>query len=169
MTHAVIVPARPEKANGKLVKAELTGERKICLEKREYTLEELALFRAESANWLLQRAGSHQFTADSESGEDAWGYYCGYFDWNPENAIFENGRLVGFVLRENWMHYSGSDRASYNIDDWGYPGEDPFTSVPLYGKHIYAFLFAEAESHKHRDWKLLKREPGAEYGFCLEF
>ena len=32
MTHAVIVPARPEKANGKLVKAELTGERKICLE-----------------------------------------------------------------------------------------------------------------------------------------
>lgn len=41
MTHAVIVPARPEKANGKLVKAELTGERKICLEKREYTPEEL--------------------------------------------------------------------------------------------------------------------------------
>ncbi len=169
MTHAEIVPTRPKDAGGQIVEAELTGERKICLEKREYTPEELALFRAESANWLLQRAGSQQFTADSESGEDAWGYYCGYFDWNPENAIFENGRLVGFVLLENWMHYSGNDRASFSIDDWGYPGEDPFTKLPLYGRHIYAFLFAEAESHKHRDWKLLKREPGAVYEFCLEF
>ena len=87
----------------------------------------------------------------------------------PEDALFENGRLVGFCLRENWMRYSGSDRASYSIDDWGYPGEDVFTSVPLYGKQLYAFLFAEAESHKHRDWKLLKREPGAEYKFRLEF
>ena len=169
MTHAVIVPARPEKAHGKLVKAELTGERKICLEKREYTPEELALFRAESANWLLQRAGSQQFTADSESGEDAWGYYCGYFDWTPEHAIFDEGRLVGFVLRENWLCSSGNGRASFSIDDWGYPGQDPFTDLSLYGRLVYAFLFAEAESHKHRDWKLLRREPGVEYGFCLEF
>ena len=67
------------------------------------------------------------------------------------------------------MHYSGSDRASFSIDDCGYPGQDPFTDRSLYGRHVYAFLFAEAESHKHRDWKLLKREPGAVYESSLEY
>lgn len=169
MTHVVIVQTSPKDACEKPVEAELTGERKIWLAKQEYTKEELELFRAEQANWLLQRAGSQQFTADSESGEDAWGYYCGYFDWKPENAVFEDGRLVGFWLCENWLRYSGNDRASFSIDDWGFPGEDPFTDRPLYGRHVYAFLFGEAGSQKHRDWKLLRREPGAEYKSCLEF
>ena len=169
MTHAVIVQAPEMNGAGKLVKAELAGERRICLEKREYTPEELERFRAEQANWLLQRAGSQQFTADSDSGEDAWGYYCRYFDWNPENAVFENGRLVGFWLCGDWLRYSGNGRASFGIDDWGYPGVDPFGRSALYGRHIYAFLFEEAESHKHGDWKLLKREPGREYKSCLEF
>lgn len=169
MTHAEMVPARPEDAHGKVVEAELTEERRICLVKREYTPEELELFRAEQANWLLQRAGSQQFTADSDSGEDAWGYYCGYFDWTPEHAIFDEGRLVGFVLRENWLRSSGNGRASFSIDDWGYPGQDPFADLPLYGRHVYAFLFAEADSHKHRDWKLLRRKPGAVYESSLEF
>ena len=169
MTHAEIVPARPKDVNRRFAEAELTGEQKICLEQREYTPEELELFRAGQANWLLQREGVDQFTADSESGEDAQGYYCGYFDWRPENAVFENGQLVGFVLFVDWMSYSGRSRASYTIHDWGYPGKDPFSDVPLYGRHIYAFLFALAESHTHEDWKLLKREPGAEYKSCLKF
>ena len=169
MTHAVIVQTAPKDAGERVVEAELTGERKLWLAKREYTKEELALFRAEQANWLLQRADSQQFTADSESGEDAWGWYCGHFDWVPENAVFENGRLVGFWLCGNWLRYSGNSRASFSIDDWGYPGWDPFTDCPLYGRHVYVFLFEEAESHKHRDWKLLKREPGVEYKSCLEF
>lgn len=169
MTHAVIVRTPPKDTGEKLVEAELAGERKVWLARREYTEEELALFGKEQANWLLQRAGSQQFTADSESGEDAWGYYCGYFDWSPENAVFENGRLVGFYFCEDWMHYSGNDRSSFSINKWGYPGWDPFTSSRLYGRHVYAFLFGEAESHVHRDWKLLRRDPGAEYKFCLEF
>ena len=169
MTHAVIVQTSPKDAEEKVVEAELAGERRLWLAKREYTEEELALFRAEQANWLLKRAGSQQFTADSESGEDAWGWYCGYFDWNPENAVFEDGRLVGFYFCEDWMRYSGNDRASFSIDDWGYPGRDPFTGSALYGRHVYAFLFREAESHEHRDWKLLRREPDTEYKNCLEF
>ena len=169
MTHAVIVQTPPQEAGERVVEAELTGERRVWLAKREYTEEELELFRAEQVNWLLQRAESQQFTADSDSGEDAWGYYCGYFDWVPENALFENGLLVGFWLCENWLRYSGNGRASFSIDDWGYPGCDPFTGSALYGRHIYAFLFGEAESHEHREWKLLRREPDTEYKNCLEF
>ena len=169
MTHAVIVQTPPKDAGERVVEAELAGERRVWLAKREYTEEELALFRAEQANWLLQRAESQQFTADSDSGEDAWGYYCGYFDWVPENALFENGRLVGFWLCENWLRYSGNGRSSFSIDDWGYPGTDPFTWGCLYGRHVYAFLFGEAESHEHREWKLLRREPDTEYKNCLEF
>ena len=74
MTHAIIVQTSPKDAEERVVEAELAGERKLRLAKREYTKEELALFRAEQANWLLQRAGSQQFTADSDSGEDAWGW-----------------------------------------------------------------------------------------------
>lgn len=169
MTHAVIVQMSPKDAEEKVVEAELTGERRVRLAKREYTREELDLFRAEQANWLLQRAGSQQFTADSDSGEDAWGYYCGYFDWNPENAVFEDSRLVGFWICADWLRYSGNDRASFSIDDWGYPGWDPFTGGNLWGRQVYAFLFGEADSHEHRDWKLLRREPGVEYKPCLEF
>ncbi len=169
MTHAVIVQMSPKDAEEKVVEAELTGERRVRLAKREYTREELDLFRAEQEKWLLQRAGSQQFTADSDSGEDAWGYYCGYFDWNPENAVFEDSRLVGFWICADWLRYSGNDRASFSIDDWGYPGWDPFTGGNLWGRQVYAFLFGEADSHEHRDWKLLRREPGVEYKPCLEF
>lgn len=169
MTHAEIIQTPPKDASEILVQAELTGERKLWLAKREYTEEELTRFRAEQSNWLLKRAGSQQFTADSDSGEDAWGYYCGYFDWNPENALFENGNLVGFWICADWLRYSGNDRASFSIDDWGYPGWDPFTNCPLYGRRVYAFLFGDTETHEHRDWKLLRREPGAEYKSCLEF
>ena len=143
MTHAVIVQTPPKDADERIVEAELAGARKVWLAKREYTQEELARFRAEQANWLLQRADSQQFTADSDSGEDAWGYYRGYFDWNPENAVFEDGRLVGFWICADWLRYSGNGRDSFSIDDWGYPGVDPFTDRPLYGRHVYAFLFEE--------------------------
>ena len=169
MTHAIIVQTSPKDAEERVVEAELAGERKLRLAKREYTKEELALFRAEQANGLLQRAGSQEFTADSDSGEDAWAWYCGYFDWNPENAVFENGRLVGFWLCGDWLRYSGNSRASFSIDAWGYPGTDPFTGGALYGRQLCVFLFAEPASHAHRDWKLLRREPGVEYKPCLEF
>lgn len=169
MKHAVVVQTAPKAAGRKVVEAELTGERRIFLEQREYAPEELERFRAGQAGWLLRRAGSRQFTADSDSGEDAWGHYCKYFDWKPENAVFEDGRLVGFWLCGDWLRYSGNGRDSFSIDDWGYPGVDPFTRGSLYGRHVYAFLFEEAESHAHQDWKLLKREPGAEYKSRLEF
>ena len=83
--------------------------------------------------------------------------------------IFMVISFLGFWLCGDWLRYSGNDRASFSIDDWGYPGRDPFTGSALYGRHVYAFLFGEAESHEHRDWKLLRREPGAEYKRCLEF
>ena len=169
MTHAVMVQTRPTDDGARFAQAELTEERRVWLEKRKYTRQELERFRAEQGKWLLQRAGSQQFTADSDSGEDAWGDYCGYFDWDPENAVFENGRLVGFWLCENWLRYSGNGRSSFSIDDWGYPGTDPFTNLPLYGRHTYLFLFEDEASHEHRDWKLLKREPGKEYKSYLEF
>ena len=168
MTHAVIVQTPPKNAGEKLVEAELTGERKLRLAKREYTEEELAQFRAAQEKWLLKRAGSQQFTADSDSGEDAWGHYCGYFEWIPEKAVFENGRLVGFYLCGDYMTYSGNGRSSFSTDRWGYPGFDPFADS-LYGRPVCVFLFDEADSHRHKDWQLLRREPGAEYRSYIEF
>lgn len=167
MKHAIIVPAGAAAPGETTVEAEPAEGRRILLAEREYTPEELDIFRAEAPKWLLRRSGEQQFTADHDSGEDAWGYFCGHFDWLPEKAVFEDGRLVGFYLSEGWMRYSGNGRASFGIDDWGYPGYDPF--VDTWSRHTYVFLFSEAGSHEHDEWKLVRREPGVKYESCLDF
>ena len=167
MKHAIIVPAGAEAPEGKYAEAELAEGRRVRLAEKEYTPEELEIFRAEAPKWLLRRSGVQQFTADSDSGEDARGYFCKYFDWLPEKAVFEDGRLVGFFLSAGWLRYSGNGRASFGVDDWGYPGYDPF--VDSWSSNTYVFLFSEAGSQEHDEWKLVLREPWVKYESCLEF
>ncbi len=145
MKHAVLAPEGGS-LPGRFAEAELAG-RAIGLFEEKYTPEELELFRAEAAKWKVCRRGSRYFLADSDSGEDADGYYCGYFELAPEKAVFENGRHVGFYLCTDGMHYSGNDRASFYITDWGFPGSDIFGFIP-WGAETHLFLFDDRASHE---------------------
>ena len=69
----------------------------IYLIEQEYTEAELDAFNVEKEKWIIQRSGVKNFLADHDSGEDATGYYCGYFDLVPSNAVFENGEPVGSI------------------------------------------------------------------------
>ena len=116
MKHAIIVN---EKENS--VEASLTADKTVYLAEAEYTEEELEQFNAEKNKWIVRCMGSHQFLADSDSGEDAVGHYRNFFDLVPEKAVFENGRLVGIYLCTDGINYSGRGRYNFYIDDWGYP------------------------------------------------
>ncbi len=105
MKHAVIVAG--ESTGGRFVEAELADGRRICLSEKEYTREELEDFRAAASKWIVRLSGSRQFLADSDSGEDATGYYRAFFEPTPERAVFENGRPVGFYLCTDGMRFPG--------------------------------------------------------------
>ncbi|MBR6957044.1 MAG: hypothetical protein IKH73_01200, partial [Erysipelotrichaceae bacterium] len=70
MKHAMIVK---EKENS--VEASLTADKTVYLAEVEYTEEEMEQFNAEKDKWIVRCSGSHQFLADSDSGEDAVGHY----------------------------------------------------------------------------------------------
>jgi len=167
MRHAVIV-SDTENFSGKLAEASLTDKRTISLAETEYSSEELETFDSERFKWILRCKGSRQFLADSDSGEDAVGYYCGYCDPVPERAVFEDGKLVGIYFCSDGFSYSGRGRYNFSIDDWGFPGSDPFDFVPL-GAKTHVFLFSDPETHRWGDWSLLERDPDAEYKSYLDF
>ena len=166
MKHAVIIN-ETEKTE-KCVRAEKCPENTVWLAEAEYSPGELEQFNCERPKWILKCKGSQQFTADSDSGEDAYGYYCRYFDLIPEKAVFENGKLVGVYLCNYSISYSGNGRYDFSIDDWGFPGSDPFRFIP-WGERTHVFLFADAETHKWKAWTLQERNPDVEYRSYLEF
>lgn len=153
---------------GKYVEAELAEGQKLFLTESLYTREELDSFNAEKSKWIVRRAGTRYFLADSDSGEDSEGYYCGYFDLRPENAVFEGGRLVGYYICPGDLRYSGLSRSSFDVDKWGYPGYDPFASASG-TKETHVFLFSEPKTCKWKDWYLLARDPEKEYRSYLDF
>ena len=163
MKQAIIVN---EKENS--VEASLTEDRRVYLAEAEYTEEELEQFNAEKDKWIVRCSGSHQFLADSDSGEDAVGHYRNFFDLVPKKAVFENGRLVGLYLCTDGIDYSGRGRYNYYIDDWGYPGNDPFRFIPR-GAFVHVFLFEDADSRNWKDWGLLVRDPEKKYTSYLDF
>ena len=168
MKHAVISYTADSALDKKQVEFDLTDECKAYLTESEYTREELDIFRAEESKWKFCCSGSRYFLADSDSGEDAEGYYCGYFDPVPEKAVFDNGKLVGFYLCTDGMRYSGRGRSTFDVDEWGYPGDDPFKFVS-WGASTHVFLFDEEETLRWKDWSLLVREPGKEYRSYIDF
>ena len=165
--HAVLADPDGGNGSGKHVEAELGGGRKVCLAEQNYTQQELDAFNAEKDNWIIQRAGTRQFLAEHDSGEDAVGYYCGYFDLEPQNAIFDQEKLVGYYLCPGDLHYYGNDRASFDIYRWGYPGSDPFASRS--SGAVIAFLFGDPETHCGEEFSLLKRDPEKEYQSYISF
>lgn len=168
MKHARIEIAPAEVGSEKSIEIELSDGSKAYLIEEEYTPEQLEQFESEAPKWIVRCKGSHFFLADSDSGEDATAYYCGYFDLDPNMAVFEDGKLVGFYLCTDGLDYSGRGRYNYTIDDWGFPGDDAFRYLK-YGRHMHLFLFADAESHKWDEWSLLERDPEAEYKSYLTF
>ena len=168
MKHAVIVKTAGGNAAEKFFETGSEGKRGPCLTEEEYTREELDAFEAEKPKWIVECRGTHCFLADSDSGEDADGHYCGYFDLVPERAVFDNGKLVGFYLYTDGFRYSGRGRASFSIDDWGYPGYGLFGTA-AWGSDAHLFLFSEPDTHVWGDWSLLVREPGKKYESYLDF
>ena len=168
MKHAAIIAEPGENREQKYVEAEAANGRKVFLVDQEYTDAELELFDREKEKWIIRRAGTEFFMADSDSGEDATGYYCGYFDLLPTNAVFEQGRLVGYYLCAGYFRYSGRGRGSFDIEQWGYPGDDPFVFVSQ-GNQTHVFLFSDKATHEWKDWDLLIRDPEKEYRSYLDF
>ena len=168
MKHAVIKTENGNDPLKKDVEAMLSDGQKVYLTESSYTQKELDAFNAEKSKWIIRRAGLRQFTADSDSGEDAKGYYCGYFDLEPENAVFDQGKLTGYYLCPGYMRYSGNGRSTFWMDSWGYPGNDPFKSH-YNADETHVFLFADAETHKWKDLTLLKRDPEKEYKSYIDF
>ena len=166
MKHAVIVAG--ESTGGRFVEAELADGRRICLLEKEYTREELEDFRAAASKWIVRLSGSRQFLADSDSGEDATGYYRAFFEPTPERAVFENGRPVGFYLCTDGMRYSGRGRETFDIANWGFPGSDIFGFIP-WGAATYLFLFDEPSTHKWGEWSLIENDPEADHSPYLDF
>ena len=168
MKHAAIITEIENNLIEKHIEVEGADGKKIFLVEQEYTAAEMDLFNIEKGKWIIRCAGSMSFLADSDSGEDAEGHYCGYFDLVPSNAVFEKGRLVGYYFCAGSLDYSGNGRSSFRIEDWGYPGDNPFVSVSR-GKKPHLFLFSETATHEWKDWNLLFRDLEKEYKSYLEF
>lgn len=168
MKHAILSPTRDEARAENCVEVELADGRTGYLTEAEYSEDELRAFESAAPEWIVRCAGSRQFLAESDSGEDAIGYYCGYFDLIPERAVFEQGRFVGIYLCTCGFRYSGRGRETFEVKDWGYPGNDPFDFVS-WGAKMHVFLFEDEGTLKWRDWSLLRREPGATYESELDF
>ncbi len=167
MKHAVIISGL-RKDDEKTVEAGLSEGRTVFLAQLEYTEEELGQFEREKMKWILRCRGSQQFLADSDAGEDARAYYCHHFDLIPEKTVFDEGKFVGIYLCNDGISYSGRGRYNYMMDDWGYPGADPFRFIPRGGK-THVFLFSDDETHRWDDWSLLHRDPDAVYKDYLDF
>ncbi|MBO4563700.1 MAG: hypothetical protein J5772_08860 [Clostridia bacterium] len=168
MKHAVIASPKDENVSGRRAEAETSDGRTVCLYEKEYSQEELEAFRAEASKWIVRLSGSHNFLADSDSGEDATGYYRAFFDPDPERAVFENGKPVGFYLCTDGFRYSGNGRASFDITHWGFPGSSLFGFTP-WGAKTHLFIFSEPASHEWDDWSLLEKDPEADYSSYLDF
>ncbi len=168
MKHANITNTPDKDPRKKYVEAELCAGEKVFLVESEYTPEELDGFEAEKSKWIIRRAGTRYFLADSDSGEDAEGHYCAYFDLQAANAVFDRGRLVGYYLCAGDLCYSGLSRSSFGIDNWGYPGDDPFRFIS-WGNVTHVFLFSKKETHEWKDWDLLLRDPEKVYRSYLDF
>ncbi|MBQ4240881.1 MAG: hypothetical protein II672_07205 [Oscillospiraceae bacterium] len=168
MKHAVIVSAEDIGFAGKHIEAESEDGKRIRLAEKEYSAEEMEEYCSQESEWKFCRRGEHMFLADSDSGEDARGTYCGYFDPVPQRAVFADGKLAGFYICSGRIRYSGLSRSSYSMDDWGYPGDDPFEHVSL-GNELHLFLFSDKETLRWKDWILLKREAGKEYRSYIDF
>lgn len=163
MKHAVII----DENNADLENCiKVSNGSEICLKEAEYTEKELEEFNAEGKKWILRCSGSQSFLADRDSGEDAEGWYCYYFDLTPETAVFHNGRLVGCYVCENGFDYSGNGRASFSIDAWFF--HNPFKER-RYEQNTHVFLFDSESSHYHCGWHLLEREPSGDYESYLHF
>ena len=168
MKHAIITDIPVNDRRGEPIEALLADGRRVFLAEGEYTEAELEAFRREKDKWIIRCSGERQFLADSDSGEDATGRYCGFFDLIPERAVFADGKLVGVYLCSDGMRYSGRGRDSFDIDQWGWPGNDPFV-FRTRGAKILLFLFDDAANREAGDWALLERKEGEDYSFRLEF
>lgn len=134
----------------------------------EYTLDMLEAFQKEADQWILQCKGSQNFLARSDSGEDAYGTYCKYFDLQPDRAVYIEGKLAGFYLCDSGIRYSGNGRDDFTIDQFGFPGDDVFAFVS-WGARTHLFLFEDETTHKWKNWTLLVRDPQQEYKSYLKF
>jgi len=168
MKHAAIVNECEIRNGEKYVEAESADGEKIFLIEREYTDTESELFDTERNKWIICRCGTQYFLADSDSGEDARGSYCGYFDLIPSNAVFEQGRLVGYYLCPGSIWYSGRGRSSFEMERWGYPGYDLFDSDRQENK-MHIFIFSDTSTHEYADWEIFTRVPGKEYRSYIDF
>ena len=166
MKHAVIV--KGVRDDEVFEEYELNEKDRIILIEKEYDQSELEEFEKEAFKWIVECKGSRYFMAGSDSGEDATGCYCKYFDLTKERAVFKNGKLAGFYLFGGGFRYSGNDRSSFDIDEWDYPGSDLFKGKHL-AKEKHVFLFEKEETHVWNSWKLLRREENKEYKDSLEF
>ena len=166
MKHAVIIDHPQNHHNHIAVK--LSEEKTVYLAQAEYTPEETDLFNAQKDRWIMIRSGSMYFLADSDSGEDARGSYRGCFDLRPENAVFDEGRFIGIVLCPGNLRYSGLSRSSFDVDQWGYPGDDPFTFISA-GNEVHLFLFDEQDTLSWKDWYLTVRDPEKKYNSYIDF
>lgn len=168
MKHAVIITESEINQGEQYVEAGTADGKNVFLIEREYTDAEMDLFNTENEKWIIRRSGTQYFLADSDSGEDAEGHYCGYFDPIPTNAVFDKGRLVGCYLCPGSIGYSGRGRASFDMERWGYPGHNPFVSDSQ-GDKTHLFLFSDSATYEYKDWDLLTRVPGKEYNSYIDF
>lgn len=167
MRHANMTAAADDPAK-KYIGIKTSDGQTLYLYESEYSKEELDEFEAAKSVWIIRREGETYFYADSDSGEDARGSYCGYFDLLPENAVFDNGKLAGYYFCPGDLLYSGRGRASFWIDEWGYPGYDPF-SAGFSGRAVHLFFFSKPDTHTLNEWSLIKRDPETEYKTRLSF
>ena len=168
MKHATIINECEISQREKYVEAEGADGKKIFLIEQEYTDTESELFNTEVDKWIIRRSGTQYFLADSDSGEDAKGWYCGYFDLIPTNAVFEQGRFVGYYLCAGSIEYSGRGRSSFDMERWGYPGYNPFDSA-LQGNKTHIFIFSDPATYEYEDWDMLPRVPEKEYKSYIDF
>ena len=170
MKHAEIIVESDKNNAQKDVEVKVADGKTVYLIEQEYTEAELDAFNVEKEKWIIQRSGVKNFLADHDSGEDATGYYCGYFDLVPSNAVFENGEPVGYYICPDDIDYDGNGRSSFEIKNWRHPGYNPFD---LEWRRIrietHVFLFSETATHKWKEWDLLIRNPEERYKSYLHF
>ncbi len=168
MKHAVILSrTRPDDSAG-YIEAVLSDGRTLYLAEKEYDADEFRAFEKAKEEWLISCSGSQTFLADSDSGEDAKGYYGNYFELLPEKAVFQNGKMTGIYLCSDGINYSGRGRYNYDIDAWGIPGYDPFSFIPT-GRKTIVLLFDDDRNCRSGQFMVLRRIPGKEYKEYLEF
>ncbi len=167
MKHAVIV-AKEYSENNNCLKGLTSDGREIWLYEKEYDNQEQEAFQAQTEKWLMCRRGTRYFLADHDSGEDAEGSYGKYFELLAERAVFHGDRCIGVYYSFGSLQYSGSSRASFGIDNWGYPGSDPFNPLP-WPTTPRIFFFNDPVTHTYNDWYLEEKEEGKDYSSYLDF